>query len=207
MPPPQYWHCAIISFLLFFGSMSSTLFILNMTFERFYSIIQPHKAASFNTYKRAKFSIIIIIIFSFLYNIPHFFISSNTGKLVCNAYGKAIKNFYGQMYYWFSFTLNFALPFVLLLMMNTVIIHILRKRSAKIKGRLGGQGQTEGETMKNHRQANNYHAAIGYLWVSNIKYTWIYNVVLHKLHRCQKICSHLCWVLFILQCGTENLLF
>ena len=82
MPPSQYWHCAIISFGLFFGSMSSTLFILNMTFERFYSIIHPHKAASFNTYKRAKLSIIFIIIFSFLYNIPHFFISSNTGKLV-----------------------------------------------------------------------------------------------------------------------------
>ena len=99
--------------------------------------------------KRAKFSIIVTIIFSFLYNIPHFFISSNTGKIVCNAYGKAIKNVYGQMYYWLSFTLNFALPFVLLLMMNTVIIHTLRKRSEKIKRRPGGQGQSEGESMKN----------------------------------------------------------
>ena len=34
-------------------------------------------------------------------------------------------------------------------MMNTVIIHTLRKRSAKIKTRSGGQGQTEGENVKN----------------------------------------------------------
>ena len=33
-----------------------------MTFERFYSIIRPHKAASFNTVKRTKITILIIVI-------------------------------------------------------------------------------------------------------------------------------------------------
>ena len=53
------------------------------------------------------------------------------------------------MYYWFSFTLNFALPFILLLIMNTVIIHTLRQRSAKVERRSEGQVQTEGQGMKN----------------------------------------------------------
>ena len=35
---------------------------------------------------------------------------------------------YGQFYYWLSFVVNFALPFVLLLRMSSVIIHKIRIR-------------------------------------------------------------------------------
>ena len=34
--------------------------ILNMTFERFYGIIKPHKAVSFNTVKRAKITMCVL---------------------------------------------------------------------------------------------------------------------------------------------------
>ena len=40
------WHCRSGTFFLWAASLCSTLFILSMTFDRFYSIIQPHKAAS-----------------------------------------------------------------------------------------------------------------------------------------------------------------
>ena len=59
-------------------------------------------------------TILFLTIFSILYNIPHVFMTSNSGRN-CNAYGKAGDLIHGELYYWFSFILNFILPFVLLL--------------------------------------------------------------------------------------------
>ena len=112
----------------------------------------PHKAASFNTVKRAKITIVNIILLAFLYNVPHLFVSSVDGKQ-CLPYGAALNKSYGQFYYWLSFTLSYALPFVLLLTMNSVIIHILRTRSLlPVKQEVGsesqGHGQGQGQTSK-----------------------------------------------------------
>ena len=109
-------------------TLISTLLLVAMTYERFYSIIRPHKAASFNTVKRAKITITFIILFSILYNIPHIFISDNEGWQ-CTPFGKAKATVIGQIFYWFSFLVEFALPFVLLLSMNSVIIPKLHTRS------------------------------------------------------------------------------
>ena len=102
-----------------------------MTFERFYSIIRPHKAASFNTMKRAKITVVVCIIVSILYNIPLIFLSSSVSRQ-CVPYGKALNVVYGEFYYWMSIVINYLLPFILLLSMNSVIIHTLRKRSSKL---------------------------------------------------------------------------
>ena len=55
-------------------------------------------------------------------------------------------------YYWFSFVINYALPFILLLSMNSVIIHKIRQRNSGLlsseeggsqaQGRKGSEGQT-----------------------------------------------------------------
>ena len=110
------------------SNMCSTLFILNMTFERFYSILKPHKAAAFNTVKRAKITILSCIIISVIYNSPHAFITSDESGQ-CVPYGKAMNLLIGQIYNWLSYITNFVLPFCLLLFMNSVIIQVLHKRS------------------------------------------------------------------------------
>ena len=51
----------------------------------------------------------------------------------------------GQFYYWLSLMVNFFLPFVLLLIMNSFIIHILRKRSLLML--TGSQGQGQGQSQ------------------------------------------------------------
>ena len=109
---------------------ASTLFIVAMTFERFYSIIMPHKAASFNTVKRAKIRILFVVLFSVLFNIPHFVVTSHQ-EWLCLPFGNAVamEKSYFKFYYWFSLVVQFVIPFVLLLTMNSVIIHTLRKRS------------------------------------------------------------------------------
>ena len=80
MPPDHFTFCAITNSLLLMSTTSSILFILQLTFGRFYSIIRPHKAASFNTVKKAKITIVIIAIPSILFNIPPIFMSANVGK-------------------------------------------------------------------------------------------------------------------------------
>ena len=51
-----------------------------MTFERFYGIIRPHKAASFNTVKRARIIIVCIYIICFSYSIPFLFVAGSNGE-------------------------------------------------------------------------------------------------------------------------------
>ena len=144
--PHEIWYCNIWIAIAWMSSLCSTLFILNMTFERFYSIIRPHKAASFNTVKRAKISVTCIVCVSIVFNIPHLFTTKQVGKS-CVPFGNAIVYITGQMYYWLSLTVNFFLPFLLLLIMNSIIIKTLRKRHM-INSKYQGQGRSEGQASK-----------------------------------------------------------
>ena len=134
-----------------FSNLCSTLFLLSMTFERFYSIIEPHKAVLLSTIKRAKITIACVIVFCVIFNVPHFFTTAQRGR-DCNPIGKAVDYPYLQIYSWLSSVLNFFLPFLLLLMMNSVIIHTLRQQAKWSKtmspGQNQGQGQTEGHSVK-----------------------------------------------------------
>ena len=138
MPPDQFWHCTIGFSILFVCSLCSAFFVMAMTFERFYSIIRPQKAASFNTVKRAQKIIICIVIFSLIFNLPHVFITSFQGR-VCLNYVQ-IHLISVKLYFFASFIIHFAIPFVSLLGMNSVIIHVLRKRLLTMSVRSGGQG-------------------------------------------------------------------
>ena len=145
--PSEFWYCSMWNFVP--SQLCSTLVILSMTFERFYSIIRPHKAASFNTVKRAKIIITLVVLLSFGFNFPHLFITLKVDDR-CVPFGKAMNYTLGQFYYWLSLMVNFFLPFVLLLIMNSFIIHILRKRSLlMLTGSQGqGQGQSQGQGSK-----------------------------------------------------------
>ena len=128
MLPNQRWHCSIHMTFVPSGAFCSTYFIIFMTFERFYSIIQPHKAASFNTVKKARIIIICVVVISFSYYTPFWFVSDNVGRY-CIYNKNFVHSIYGSVYYWLTISIRFVLPFVSLMGMNTVIIHTLRKRS------------------------------------------------------------------------------
>ena len=123
-----------------------------MTFDRFYSIIRPHKATSFNTMKRAKITIISIITFGIVYNIPHVLITTNNERN-CIPYGAILTKPYGQFYFWFTFTIKFLIPYTLLLIWNGIIIHTLYKRSSLFKLDEGqGQVHSQGQMKISERQ-------------------------------------------------------
>ena len=105
IPPGPFWYCMISNAVLFSAFLCSTLLILSMTFERFYSIIRPHKAASFNTVKRAKITIVCLFVFGTTYNIPHLF-TSDHADWECLPYGRAMEKCYGVAYYCFSLVIK-----------------------------------------------------------------------------------------------------
>ena len=118
-----------------------------MTFERFYSIIRPLNAASFNTVKRARMIIICVFMFGFAYCIPYLFIAGNDGKF-CIVNRFASHNVLGEMYHWLTEIFIFPFPFLALLTMNSVIIHTLRKRAKQKLLEISGESQTEDQNLK-----------------------------------------------------------
>ena len=146
-PPSQYRFCTATVFMLYSSFLSSTYLLIAMTFERFYSIIRPHKAASFNTVKRAKMIIVCTYAFGFSYSIPLLFVASNIGR-TCVPIENASHNTIGQMYHWLTEILIFIFPFISLLTMNSVIIQTLRKRSKLKILEPTGQDENGGKNMK-----------------------------------------------------------
>ena len=139
MPPNPEWYCRIATSFAWSASLCSTLFILSMTFDRFIGIIMPHKAASFNTVKRAKITIVCIVIFSILFNIPYLYTITNEGRECVPDVKGTAKIFY----YWLTYVVQFIIPFVSLLTMNSIIIHTLRKRASSDLG-----SQVQGQRVK-----------------------------------------------------------
>ena len=137
--------CAINSTLSLVGTTCSAHLIVFMTFERFYSIIRPHKAASFNTVKRAKIAIVCISLFDLSFNSPYFFIIGNNGRYcaIDNAVATSVP---AKFFHYLHFTINFVFPFVSLISMNTVIIRTLQKRTQWMTSR--SQGQSQGQGIK-----------------------------------------------------------
>ena len=81
-------------------------------------------------------------------NIPHLFISRSIGRQ-CIPLGNAfLGNPYYQFYYWIFFIENYALPFVLLLTMNGVIIRTLSRRPILQSPVSESQGHGQGEGHK-----------------------------------------------------------
>ena len=186
MPPNQYWYCCIAIFVLFSSTVCSNLLVVSMTFQRFYSIVQPHKAASFNTVKRAKITIASILI-SFIFRSPHLFATYFRGKY-CIPYAKILDKMSGQFYYWLTFVLNFIISFVSLVIMNSFIIRTLYKRSKSnlkesvIRRNEGhNQGQSEGHTNPMKTAEQQIYTMLllvtfGYLFLTTPGYAMLFYV-------------------------------
>ena len=151
MPPNKHWYCCLQMYNYFSSFLCSAYFLIAMTFEHFYSIIQPHKAASFNTVKKAKIIIVCIFIFYFTYSIPFLFIVGHNGiSCVINRFTSG--NILGEMYHWLTEVFVFIFPFLSLLTMNSVIIHTLRKRSKFNYLGSANHDETTGQHLRNKNQ-------------------------------------------------------
>ena len=164
VPENHSWFCFLRPYLYYSGYTSSTFFILSMTFERFYSIIRPHKAASVNTPQKAKITIACAVVFSFSYHFAHLPTARSNGRMC--VYSPNL------VYYWFSIFLRGILPFMLLLVMNSVIIHTLRQRSKLILRRSRDQGQPQGQNESSNTNIKQSERQI-YLMLLFVTFTFL----------------------------------
>ena len=79
MSTSMHSYCCWMIFFVFSSVMCSTYILISMTFERFYSITRPLKAASFNTVKKARIIIVCIYFISFSFCLPILFVATNDG--------------------------------------------------------------------------------------------------------------------------------
>ena len=147
MPPNQHWFCSMQVFMFYSSYVCSTYLLITITFERFFSITKPLNAASFNTINKARIIIVFIFMFGFTYSIPFLFIGANDDR-TCIPNAIISHSLFGEIYYYLTNIVTSVIPFVSLLIMNSVIIHTLRKRSKQALSESIGQGQTEGQSVK-----------------------------------------------------------
>ena len=113
-------ECKSLSFLNLLTLQNTTYQVLAMTIDKYIAIKWPHKAAIYNTSKRAKVTVIVIYICVFIYNSPHVLFSSVVGHQ-CVSYVNG--GFITKVYSWLTFVLNAIIPFLFLIHMNYVIIN------------------------------------------------------------------------------------
>ncbi len=151
-PPGPEGYCKRATFVLFSAVQCSAYIIISMTFERFYSVLRPHKAAAFNTMKRAKVSLVLITFVSIIMNVPHIF-TGTVSEWQCVPYGKVIGKWYGELYYWTSFCVNFVVPFVFLMIMNLYIIFAICRRATLFQRK--SESNNNGNTIAATSQVKN----------------------------------------------------
>ena len=117
-------ECKLNAFVALFALQNCTFQVLAMTVDKYIAIKWPHRAATYSTPKRAKIIVIVLYMFVFIYNIPHFFLSSIVGEQ-CLAYG--VSSVVAKLYSWLSFVLNAIIPVTMLIHMNYVIVKSVRK--------------------------------------------------------------------------------
>ena len=145
MEPDQLGYCIILIYISSAVTGCSTYFIVFVTFERFYSIIRPHKAASFNTVKKAKITIGCIVIISVIGNVVWVSMTQALGRecmIVSHDNLSLIVYLLGTI-------LSYLLPFVFVIIMNSFIIYTLRQRFKNKLTRSEGQGQTQSQGQSN----------------------------------------------------------
>ena len=119
-----------------------------MTVDKFIAIKWPHKAATYSTSKRAKYTVFAVVTILILFNLPHLIISQVVGGgAQCLGYvrGGAITMFYS----WLNFVLNAVIPFFMLICMNYVIIKKVRQSRRMF---------SEKETVKNDQEIEQSYA-------------------------------------------------
>ena len=137
-------ECKFVAFGALFALQNCTFLILSMTIDKYIAIKWPHRAATYSTPKRARLISVTVYVCAFIYNIPHFFLSSTVGTQ-CLAY--AISSTLTSVYSWFSFVLNAIIPFTLLIHMNYVIVKTVRNSRKMFGTNTGNNTEGSGRGM------------------------------------------------------------
>ena len=125
--------CKIQIFLTYFSIQFSSWLLVAVTMERVISVILPHKVKLGCTTMKAGIAVMTIFICVFglnchiLYGYGQVYKPSASGKYRCVPLYDDYLEFLDNILPWIDFAFTFAIPFVLLLTCNMIIIVTLRK--------------------------------------------------------------------------------
>ena len=141
-------ECKFLAFVALYALQNCTFLVVAMTLNKYIAIKWPHRAATYSTPRRAKMITVGVYVCVFIYNIPHFFLSSVIGG-ECFNFG--ISNVFSKVYSWLSFVLNAIIPFAMLIYMNIVIVKAVRKsrKLFRVGERTTAGIDTRQKSMKN----------------------------------------------------------
>ena len=122
------WGCRIISTLVKLHLQNATFQVVAMNIDKFIAIKWPHKAATYSTAKRAKWTAFAIYVCCITYNLPHLYF---TRLIDGYCLGYIVGGVYAKIYSWLNFTVDGIIPFGLLFTMNLTIVHKVRRSHKK----------------------------------------------------------------------------
>ena len=154
-------HCLWNMFTSFGFSMIGSLTIVALTFDKFFAIRFPHKSASFNTPRRAKIVVTIIVIFSVTFNLPQFYVTMLIDG-VCMPYAR--DDIWNQIFMFVSFVFNAVGIFGALIIMNGFIISAVRGRKKLLQNM--GDGDKPSSLKSKHQRSTERQITIMLLLVS-----------------------------------------
>ena len=141
-------ECKFLAFVALFALQNCTFLVVAMALDKYIAVKWPHRAATYSTPRKAKLITVGVYVCVFIYNIPHFFLSSVIGGQ-CFNFG--ISNVFSRVYSWLSFVLNAIIPFTMLIYMNIVIVKAVResRKLFRVDERTDMSVDTRHTSMKN----------------------------------------------------------
>ena len=124
---PHQMMCSVVWPITAASTMAGSYLIVAMTFDRLIAVKWPLKAITWCTMKRARLTSIFIILGCSLFKLPYAWITRAAKPLLCLAF-QVKQTSLLRGYYWINAAITNYIPFVSLLVLNTLIIHTLRKR-------------------------------------------------------------------------------
>ena len=117
-------ECKIFIWLLDTFQHNGVLLILSVTLDRFVAVRFPFNAAAWCRAKRAKIVSACVFVVVAVYSLPHLLFNYADEQLVCMLC--SFDNILCVIHLWVTAFIAFAIPFVLLLSINVVIIRTVR---------------------------------------------------------------------------------
>lgn len=140
--------CYIVNFLQYWSFSFAVWILVIMTIDRVIVVQNPLKAHLYATRRRAALSLFIVSLICAGINIHFFFTTTYDERLVCTAKREYLE-FYRYVWSWVDATVYSFLPFVSLLVLNTLII-ISLKRANERKRRLTHEFNTRRRNEQNN---------------------------------------------------------
>ncbi|OAD60755.1 FMRFamide receptor [Eufriesea mexicana] len=125
------------------AQIAAVYLTLTVTLERYIAVCHPLKAKSFCTYGRAQLAVLVIVIFSFIYNLPKFWevdyyteVHWKYNVTVYCLYPADLRdnNLYVTIYvHWMYFFICYLFPFLALVIFNAAIYRRVRKANRDLQ--------------------------------------------------------------------------